>query len=54
VLKRLSDAERDGDSIIAVCARFGGESRWPQQRLNRAEWAGAGSRYPQRDFASWD
>ena len=41
VLKRLSEAEADGDPILAVVA-FGGQSGWRQCGLNCTQWPGSG------------
>ncbi len=43
VLKRLSDAVADGDRVLAVHPRVGGEPGRAQQRPDGAERAGAGS-----------
>ena len=38
VLKRLSNALRDGDRILALIRGLGGESGWAQQRTHRPQW----------------
>ena len=43
VLKRLSDAEADGDRILALIRGVGGQSGRPQQRPDRAQRPVAGS-----------
>ncbi len=39
VLKRLTDAVRDGDRVLAVVHGLCGQSGWPLQRSDRAECA---------------
>ena len=46
VLKRLSDAQRDGDRVLAVDPRHGGQPGRAQQRAHRAERAVAGGGDP--------
>ncbi len=40
VLKRLADAQRDGDRVLAVVPRFGGQPGRRQQRRDRPQRAG--------------
>ena len=42
VLKRLSDAQADGDRVLAVIRGIGGQSGRPQQRADGAERPRAG------------
>ena len=44
VLKRLADALRDGDRVLAVVRGFGGQPGRPLQRADRAQRAGAARR----------
>ena len=44
VLKRLTDAVRDGDRVLGGGAGLGGESGWPLERSDSSECAGAARR----------